>query len=209
MQLRQRIEPVGFDRLNNLRIKRSLLSCGAKGAVAHMSTRAPCNLRNLGCIESAGTPAVKFVDPGKGDMVEIHVEPHSDRVRGNEIIDLAGLKHADLSVARTGAQSPENDRGASAPAADDLGKGKHVCYGECDDGAAGRQPCHLLMAGIGERRKAGPAHMFDVTDEPPHQWLYRVCAEEHCLLETAGVQEACGKHVASLGIGAELDLIDR
>ena len=61
-------------------------------------------------IESAGTPAVKFVDPGKGDMVEIHVEPHSDRVRGNEIIDLAGLKHADLRVACTGAQRPEDDR---------------------------------------------------------------------------------------------------
>ena len=51
--------------------------------------------------------------------------------------------------------------------------------------------------------------MFDVADEPPHEWLYRVCAKEHCLLETAGMQKPCGKHVASFRIGTELDLIDR
>ena len=50
IQPRQRIEPMGLDRLDNLRIKRSLPSCGAKGAVAHMSTRTPGNLRDLGGI---------------------------------------------------------------------------------------------------------------------------------------------------------------
>src|SRR5262249_42828406 len=77
------------------------------------------------------------------------------------------------------------------------------------DRTAWRQTCHLLVAGIGKGRKTRPAHMFDITDEPPHQWLYRVCAKEHGLLETAGMQETSRKDVASFRIRTELDLIDR
>ena len=71
-------------------------------------------------------------------MIEVHVQTHADRVRRNQIIDLAGLEHADLSVARAGAQRPEDHRGTAALPADQLGKGEHV--GDCkgDDGTARR-----------------------------------------------------------------------
>jgi hypothetical protein len=53
------------------------------------------------------------------------------------------------------------------------------------------------------------AHVLDFADELPHEWFYRICAKEHRLLETPGMQKACGEHVASFRIGTELDLIDR
>src|ERR1700730_14995051 len=176
IQPRQRIKAVGLDRLDDLRIKRTLLRGGAKGSVAHVSTRAPGNLCDLGGIQSAGASAIKFVDSGKGDMVEIHVEPHADRVRRNKVIDLAGLKHADLRIACAGAERPENNRGPAARAPHDLSKGKYISHGECYDGAARRQPCHLLIASVGERRKTRPAHVLDFAHQPPHQWFYRICA---------------------------------
>src|SRR5438094_1728743 len=101
-------------------------------------------------------------------MIEIHVEPHSDSVRGHEIIDLASLKHADLRVARAGAQRPENDRSASTLAADNLSERKYVRYCECNNSAARRQPRHFFVPGIGKHRKARAAHMFYVADESPH-----------------------------------------
>src|SRR5208283_6060659 len=101
---------MGLDRLNDLRIERPLLGGGAEGAVAHMPPRATRNLSDLGSIEPARTAAVEFADPGEGDGVEIHVESHANRVGRDQIIDLAGLEHADLCVARARAKRAENDR---------------------------------------------------------------------------------------------------
>ena len=103
IQPRKRIEPVRLYRLYNLWIKRPLLGGSAESTIAHMPTRAPRNLRDLGSVEPAQSTAVEFADSGEGNMVEIHVQPHADRVRGDEIIDLARLEHADLRVARAGA----------------------------------------------------------------------------------------------------------
>ena len=179
-----------LDRLDDLGIERPLLGGGAEGAVAHVPPGAAGNLGDLGGGQAARAAAVEFADAGEGDMVEIHVEPHADRIGGDEVIDLARLEHADLGVARPRAQRAEHDRGAAALAADQLGQREHVGNGKGDDGAARRQPRHLFVAGIGERRKARPADVFEFRDEPAHQRLDRVGAEKHRLREPAGMQQA-------------------
>ena len=205
----QRIEAVGFDRLDDLGVERPLFGGGAKGAVAHMPPGAAGDLGDLGGGQPARAAAVEFADAGKGDMVEIHVEAHADRIGGDQIVDLAGLEHADLGVARPRRQRAQHHRGAAALAADQLGQGEHIGDGKGDDGAARRQPRHLFLAGIGKRRKTRPADMLDLRDQPAHQRLDRVGAEKHGLGEAARVQQAGGKDVAALRIGAELDLVDR
>src|ERR1700736_4636371 len=61
IQPRQRIQAVRLYRLDDLRIKRTLLGGGAKRSVTHVSPLAPGNLRDLVRIQSARTSAVKFV----------------------------------------------------------------------------------------------------------------------------------------------------
>jgi hypothetical protein len=68
-------------------------------------------------------------------MVEIHVKPHPDRIGGDEIIDLAGLEHTDLCVARPRAKRTENDGCSASLTADEFGEREHVCYRESNDGA--------------------------------------------------------------------------
>jgi len=58
-------------------------------------------LSDLGSIKPAGAPAVEFTDPGEGNVVDIHIEAHADRIGGDEIVDLSRLEHADLRVARS------------------------------------------------------------------------------------------------------------
>ena len=166
------------------------------------------DLGDLGGGQPPRAAAVELADAGEGDMVEIHIEPHADRVGGDEIVDLAGLKHADLRVARPRAECAEDDRGAAALAADQFGQREHIGDGKGDDGAARRQPRHFFMTGIGERRKARPADVLDVRDQPAHQRLDRVGAEKHRFREAARVQQAGGKDVAALGVGAQLDFVD-
>ncbi len=177
----QRIEAMRFDRLDDLGVERPLLGGGAKGAVAHVTPGAAGDLGDLGGGEPAWAAAVEFADAGEGDMVEIHVEAHADRVGGDQIVDLACLEHADLGVARPWAQRAEDDRSAAALPSDQLGQREHVGHGKGDDGAARRQPRYFFLAGIGKRRKARPADMLDVRDQPAHQRLDRVGAEKHRL----------------------------
>ena len=163
-------------------VERTLLGGGAEGAVAHVPPGAAGDLSDLGRGQPPRPTPVEFADPGEGDMVEIHVESHADRIGRDEIIDLAGLEHPDLGVARPRAQRPEHYRGAAPLAADQLGEREHVRNGEGDDRAARRQPRHLFVARIGQCREARPAHILDLGNQPPHQRLYRVGAEEHRLL---------------------------
>ena len=204
----QRIEAMRFDRLDDLGIERPLFGGSAKGAIAHVPPGAAGNLGDLGGGEPARAAAVEFADACEGDMVEIHVETHADRIGGDQIVDLACLEHPDLGVARPRAQRAEHDRRPAALPSDQLGQREHIGHGKGDDGAARRQPRYLLLAGVGECRKARPADMFEFRDQTAHQRLDRVGAEKHRLRETAGMQQARGKDMAALGIGAELNLVD-
>ena len=103
---RQRIEAVVLDRLDDLGIEPAQLGGRAEGAVAHVAAGAAGDLRDLRRREAPRRPAVELHEPGEGDMVEIHVEAHADRVGRDQVIDLARLEEPDLRVAGARAQAP-------------------------------------------------------------------------------------------------------
>ena len=82
-------------------------------------------------------------------MVDVEVEPHADRVGGDEIIDIAGLVDLDLGVAGARRERAEHHGRAAALAADQLGDGVDLLDREGDDGRARRQARDLL----GRRRR--------------------------------------------------------
>ena len=205
----QRLEAVLLDRRDDLRFEQALVGRRAERAVAHVPSGAPGDLADFGRRQAARAAPVEFREAGKGDMVEIHVQPHADRVGRDEVIDLAGLEHPDLRVARPRAERAEHDRGAAALPPHQLGQREHVGEAERDDGAAARQPRHLLVPGIGQVGKTRAADILDIRHEAAHQRLYRVGAEKHRFGRAAGVQQPGREDVAALGVGAELDLVHR
>ena len=101
VQACERIELMRLDRLDDLRIQRPLLGSGTERAIAHMTPRTTRYLSDLGSVKPAGATTVEFTGPGEGNVVDIHIEPHPDRIGGDEIVDLSCLEHADLRVARS------------------------------------------------------------------------------------------------------------
>jgi hypothetical protein len=83
---------------------------GAEGAVAGGAPGAAGDLREFGRIEPAELVAVIFAVGGKGDVIDVEVEPHADRVGRDQIIDVAILKHRDLRVAGARRQRAQNHR---------------------------------------------------------------------------------------------------
>ena len=82
--------------------------------------------RSRPAISRRGPRPSNLRQSGEGDMVEVHVEAHADRVGRDQVIDLAGLEHADLGVARARAERAEHHRRAAALAAHQLGQREHV-----------------------------------------------------------------------------------
>ena len=73
-------------------------------------------------------------------MVDVHVEPHADRVRGDEIIDLARLEHRDLGVAGARGERAHYHRRTAAQAPQRLGHRIDFLRREGDDRRAAREP---------------------------------------------------------------------
>ena len=94
--------------------------------------------------------AVEFAVGGEGDVIDVEVEAHADRVGRNQIVDIAGLIERDLGIAGARRQRAQHDRRAAALPADQLGDGVNLLGRERDDGGAARQPGDLLLA----RRKS-------------------------------------------------------
>ena len=132
----QRLEAVLLDRRDDFRFEQALVGRRAERAVAHVPAGAAGDLADFGRRQAPRAAPVEFREAGEGDMVEIHVQAHADRVGRDEVIDLAGLEHADLRVARPRAQRAEHDRGAAALPPHQLGQREHVGQAERDDGAA-------------------------------------------------------------------------
>ena len=142
-------------------------------------------------------------------MVDVHVEAHADGVGRHQEVDLAGLEEFDLGVAGARAERPHHHRRPAAMAADQFGDGVDGLGREGDDGAPPGQAGELLRAGVAQRRKPLAELDFGAGAEAADQRRHGRRAQEHRLRGAAGVQQAVGEDVAALGIGAELDLVDR
>ena len=143
--------------------------------------------------------AVELAQAGEGDVVDIHVEAHADRVGRDQVVDLAGLVERDLGVAGARAERAEHHGGAAALAADQLGERVDVGGGERDHGAAPRQARDLARAAYRSASRSAAALTNSASGT---SWLHQrpdgVGAEEHGLVAAARVQQPVGEDVAAL-----------
>ena len=190
-----------------------LSSNGPRSAVGPKVPSRRCRpARPAICATSAGrrgrgaVPS-NFTSAGEGDVVDVEVEAHPDGVGGHQVVDLARLVQRDLRVPRARRQRAEDQRRAARLAADAVGDLVEVGHREDDDGGAPRQPRDLPRRGVGEGGEARPADDRRLRAPAAQERLDRLRAQEHRLLQPAGVEQAVGEDVAALAVGAELDLV--
>ena len=97
----ERAEAVFLDRVDFFVAESAAVLAEAERAEASillMTSGAARDLRHLCDREAPVAPAVELFEAGEGDVAHIEIEPHSDRIGGYEIIDLAALEHRDLRV---------------------------------------------------------------------------------------------------------------
>ena len=139
-----------FDRGHDVRIEIRRVARYAECAILAKSAGPSGDLGDLLRIEPAPPSSVELVQAGEGDMVDIHVQSHPDRIGRDQEVDFAGLEQIDLGVAGARAERAHDDGGPAALAADQFGDGVDRIGGEGDDGAAPRQAGQLLWAGVGQ-----------------------------------------------------------
>ena len=142
-------------------------------------------------------------------MVDIHIQPHADSVGGDQIVHLAGLVHGHLGVSRARAQRPHYHRRAATLAAHQFGQHVNVLDRERDHRATPRQATDFGRPGIGQTRKTRPGDNRRVGDQPVNQAANGGGTQEHGLDFAAGMQQAIGEDMTALGVGSQLDFIDR
>ena len=142
--------------------------------------------------QTAVAAAVELLEPGEGDMGDVHVEAHADGVGGDEIIDLAALEHGDLGVAGGGRQRAHDHRRAASEAAQHLGQRVNLLGGEGDDGGARRQARQLDVAGVAQGREARAADDFRFGQELADERLQR-SPNRGSASPRGRAREACGR----------------
>ncbi len=147
LQHLDRLKRMAFQRLRELGFEGRASAGGTEGAIAGGAAGAPGDLRQFGGIEPSELIAVEFAVGSEGDVIDVEIEAHADRVGGNQVFDVAGLVEGDLRVARARAERPQHYGGAAPLATDQLGDGIHFLRRECDDRGAARKPRDLLLAG--------------------------------------------------------------
>ena len=181
----------------------------AEGAVLLVPPRASGNLRHFGHGQPPLPPPVEFVQAGKCDVRDVHVEPHADGVGRDEIIDVARLIHRHLRVAGAGRQRSHHHRRPAARPAQHFGDRINFLRAERDDHRPFGEPREFLRASIAECRKARTLDDFSLGDERADHRAQAFRTEDHRLLATAHVEHPVGKDMPALGIRAQLCFIER
>ena len=181
----------------------------AKRAIALVTTGAASDLRHFRKGQPTLALAVKLAQRRKGDMSDVHVEPHANGIGGNEIIDLAGLVHGHLRVAGAWAQRAHHHRSATLLPAQHFGNGIDFGGGERDDGGTARQAGQLLRPGIGQRGKARPGDDLGLRDQLADERPQRFRSQDHGFGITTRPEQPIGEHMAAFGIGTHLAFVDR
>ena len=133
LKQRHRIEAVLLQHFNELFIERRAAPGRAECAIANMATRTPRNLRHLGRLEAAILPAVIFAIACKGDVINIEIEAHADRIGRNNIIDFTVLIELDLRIARARAERPQHNRRTATCTTNEFGNGVNFFCRESDN----------------------------------------------------------------------------
>src|SRR6185369_14773457 len=119
---------------DSVRLEGLRLTGDPERAVVQITAGAAGDLGEFGGSEIAVMEAIELASGGEGDMVDIHVEAHADRVGGDDIIDIARLIERNLGVAGTRRQDTKHDGRTAALAADQFGNRIDHLSRKGDDG---------------------------------------------------------------------------
>ena len=197
-----------LDALDELVGKRVDLAGDAERAVAQVAARASGNLAKLAGVEIAILIAVEFPVLREGDVVDVEVQPHADRIGGDQVVDVAGLVERDLGISGAWRKGAQHHGCAAALAADQLGDGIDFVGREGDDCRATRQARQLLGARIGQVGEARAGDDGDALEQPLDDAAHRGGAQQQRLLPAAQMQQPVGEDVAALEIARQLHLVD-
>ena len=111
----------------------------AEAAVGLIATGAARDLSELRRLEGTRLASVELVQIGEGDVDEVEVQPHTDGVGGDHVIDLARLVHRDLGVARARRERAEDHRHPTTPSLEPLRDFVHTRHAESHHGRARRK----------------------------------------------------------------------
>ena len=201
------IEPVLLQRLDQGRIERRAAGRRPERAILNVPSCPAGDLAELGRQQVSVLAAVELPPAGKGDMGDVHVQPHADGVGGHQVVDLAGFVQRDLRVAGARAEGAEDDGRPAVPPAHLLGDPVDVVGGKGDDGGTPRQAGQLALAAPAQRREPGPLLDFGARQDAPENRAHRRGAQEHGFRLPARVQEAVREHVPAFRVRGQLHLV--
>src|SRR6266849_4898985 len=92
-------ETVAFKRMNEFSIERRTAPGGAEAAIAGGTAGAAGDLGKFSRTEATELIAVELAVRRKCHVTDVKIETHADCIRGDEIIDVAGLVEFDLGIA--------------------------------------------------------------------------------------------------------------
>ena len=154
-------------------------------------------------------PPVEFRRAGKGDMIDIQVQPHADGIRRHQVIHVTVLIKCHLRVPRPRAQRAHHHRRAALLPPDQLRQRIDAVDGKRDDRRAWRHPADLAAAGIGKLRKPLAHHELRLGHQagnaPPHGGS----TQKQGLAQAARVKQPVRKDMPPVGVPAQLDLVHR
>ena len=78
--------------------KSMALTEGPEGTIFEMSACTASDLGEFGDLKVTSFVAIEFASVSKGDAVNVQVEPHTDSVSRDEVVNFSGLIHGHLGI---------------------------------------------------------------------------------------------------------------
>ena len=141
--------------------------------------------------------------------MNIEVQTHPDRIRRNEVIDLALLIHGNLRIARARRERPHHHRRAAFKTAHNFRNRIDIINREANDCGARTHPRQLARTRIAERRHPLAPFKNNVRHKLRNPRFDRLRPQKHGLNQPAHVQKTIRENMPALKISAQLYLIHR
>ncbi len=202
-------EIVVFELVDEFLVEGLHIACDAECAVVEMPAGAARDLGKLGGRQIAMHAPIEFAGAGECDVIHIEIEAHADRVGRDKEIHVARLIESDLRVARARAQCAEHDRRTSALPADEFRDRVDIAGREGNDSRPALQPRNFLLARIGQLGQARAGDEIRARYQFADRVAHRLSAEKQRFAHTARVEETIGENVTAIGVGRELNFVDR
>ena len=140
-------------------------------------------------------------------MVDVKVQPHADRIGGNDVVDFAILEQGDLLVARLRAQCTHDHCGAATKSPQHFGHAVDLLGTKSDDRASGRKARQLARPDVGKGGEAGAIGNLCLGNQLAHQWFERGRAQQHRFLAPTRIEQMIGKDMPPLAIRSDLGFV--